>query len=87
MGNQDERSVDAVAASWLKSSARYLLQGKKKKRSRVAQSQSCRRQCRAFYINREQQIPALRMLRAPFIKMASLLPCKRTNGDGRLSCA
>lgn len=44
--------------------------------------QSCHRRCRAFYINREQQIPALRMLHAPFIKMASLLPCKGTNGMG-----
>lgn len=45
----------------------------------LAQSQSCCRHCRAFCLNREQQIPALRMLHAPFIKMASL-PCKRTNG-------
>lgn len=32
-----------------------------------------------MYINREQQIPALRSLHAPFIKMASFLPCERTN--------
>lgn len=34
------------------------------------------------FLNTEQQIPALRMLHAPFIKMASLIPCKRTNGMG-----
>lgn len=45
----------------------------------VTQSQSCCGWCRAFCLNREQQIPALRMLHAPFIEMASL-PCKRTNG-------
>lgn len=55
---------------------------REKKHSVLTQSQRCHRRCRAFCINREQQIPALRMLHAPFIKMASLLPCKRTNGMG-----
>lgn len=47
----------------------------------LTQSQSSCRQCRAFCLNREQQIPALWMLHAPFIKMASL-PCKRTSKMG-----
>lgn len=47
----------------------------------LTQSQSCCWQCRAFCLNREQQIPVPTMLHAPFIKMASL-PCKKTNGIG-----
>lgn len=70
-----------MEASWLKSSERYLLQEKKRQTLNACTVPKLLQAVQGF-LNTEQQIPTLRMLHAPFIKMASLLSCRRTNGMG-----